>query len=59
MVQAYSTLTAYTNGIFCDDIYYLKAATFSGAGNEGSPYLISNEFEWKSFAAYVNSGSNT
>ena len=59
VVQAYSTLTAYTNGIFCDDIYYLKAATFSGAGNEGSPYLISNEFEWKSFAAYVNSGSNT
>ncbi len=59
VVQAYSTLTAYTNGIFCDNIYYLKAATFSGAGNEGSPYLISNEFEWKSFAAYVNSGSNT
>ena len=59
VVQAYSTLTAYTNGIFCDDIYYLKAATFSGAGNEGSPYLISNEFEWRSFAAYVNSGFNT
>ena len=58
VVQAYSTLTAYTNGIFCDGMYYLKAATFSGEGNEGSPYLISNEFEWKSFAAYVNSGTN-
>ena len=57
-VQAYSTLTIYQNGILCDGNYYKEAATLSGEGTEAEPYLINNEFEWRSFAAYVNNGNN-
>ena len=56
-VQAYSTLTIYQNGILCDGNYYKEAATLSGEGTEAEPYLINNEFEWRSFAAYVNNGN--
>ena len=57
-VQAYSTLTIYQNGALCNGTYYRPIATHSGTGTEEDPYLINDEFEWRSFAAYVNNGNN-
>ena len=56
-VQAYSTLTIYQNGALCNGTYYRTIATHSGTGTEEEPFLINDEFEWRSFAAYVNGGN--
>ena len=48
---------AYENGILYDGAYYV-AFTLSGAGTEGSPYIISNASQWNDFATYVTNGYN-
>ena len=55
LVQDYGMVKAYENGILYDGAYYV-AFTLSGAGTEGSPYIISNASQWNDFATYVTNG---
>ena len=58
VVQEYGMMTVYDNGILYDGTYYVAPAPLSGTGEEATPYLIRNEFEWNCFATFVNSGTN-
>ena len=57
LVQDYGMVKAYQNGILFDGKYYV-AFTLSGAGTEGSPYIIDNAGQWNDFATYVTNGYN-
>ena len=52
-VQEYGLVTAYANGILCDDTYYVVPS-----GTEDDPYLINNTEDWNLFATFVNNGNN-
>ena len=52
----YGMVTIYANGVFFDGFYY-RGTTLGGEGTEEEPYLINDEFEWRSFALYVNGGN--
>ena len=57
LVQDYSMVKAYQNGIFYDGTYYMVPAALSGSGTELAPYTISSLYEWNSFAYHVNNGT--
>ena len=58
LVQDYSNLKAYENGILYNDMYYVGPAILTGTGTEADPYLIRDDCEWSSFTYYVNNGNN-
>ncbi len=58
VVQEYGMMTVYDNGILYDGTYYVAPAPLSGTGEEATPYLIRNEFEWNTFVYNVNNGFN-
>ena len=57
LVQDYGMVTAYENSLLVDGTYYV-AYNPSGTGAENDPYIISNNDDWLTFAAYVNGGNN-
>ena len=58
LVREYDVLKAYENGILFNGTYYIGPAIFSGTGTRGNPYLISNDYEWRSLASHVNNGND-
>ena len=58
LVQDYSNLKAYENGILYNDMYYVGPAIPTGTGTEADPYLIRDDYEWFSFTYYVNNGND-
>ena len=58
LVEDYSFVKVYENGLLSDGKYYFKPTTISGTGAEGDPYIIGNTDQWDTFAAMVNSGIN-
>ena len=54
LTHDYGMLKAYAGGILFDGTYYID----HGSGTEDDPYIISNEYDWNTFAYDVNNGKN-